>query len=242
VVRPSRATTDEALWPGSDRLFADYQCRRSSSWRDAKGEKSKRRKSCTISSKRRLIDAEITRRSIAFMERQVRRRRKPFFRLCDPHAAASCRRCRTRHLPAKTGKRRLGPICSPEMDRNGRARCSMAVDRLGLRDNTPFVIFCKRQTGRNSSSHGTGWAGPMARPVFQPRGKAASRVPFMISVAGQGTGWSREATRSFTRSTCFRHWLVSPAQRYRRIARIDGRRSVKFLSSARPINRHVKEF
>src|SRR6185369_7527649 len=71
-----RLPTDEALWPGSpgysDKVMLPEQL-----MEGRKGQKSRALKVYDLE-QRRLIDAEITKRSIGFMERQTKAK-KPFF-------------------------------------------------------------------------------------------------------------------------------------------------------------------
>jgi arylsulfatase A-like enzyme len=100
-----------------------------------KGEKSRDVRIYDLE-QRRLIDAEITRRSIAFMERQTQAR-KPFFAyatLTQPHLP-------TLPNPAFAGKTGNGDWADmlAEMDHNV-GQMLDAVDRLGLRDNTIVIL------------------------------------------------------------------------------------------------------
>jgi arylsulfatase len=111
---------------------------------------------------RRLLDAEITRRSIAFMERHARAKR-PFFAyatITQPHLP-------TLPNPAFAGKTGNGDWADmlAEMDHNV-GQMLDAVDRLGIRDDT-IVIFA---SDRSSSGPGTAGRGRGAAST-SPRGK-----------------------------------------------------------------------
>ncbi len=79
-------TTDEAMWPGSPG-YSPAIMPPEQIMEGRKGEKSRDVKVYDLE-QRRLIDAEITRRSIAFMEREVQAE-KALLRLRDADAAAS---------------------------------------------------------------------------------------------------------------------------------------------------------
>jgi arylsulfatase A-like enzyme len=157
-------TTDEALWPGSagysPNIMPPEQI-----MEGRKGETSRDVKVYDLE-QRRLIDAEITRRSIAFMERQAQAK-KPFFAyatLTQPHLP-------TLPNPAFAGKTGNGDWADmlTEMDHNVGEMLD-AVDRLGIRDNTIVVLVT---TDRSSSSRGTAGRDRGAAST-SPRGKAAS--------------------------------------------------------------------
>ena len=127
-------TTDEAFWPGSPG-YSTAIMPPEQIMEGRKGEKSRALKVYDLE-QRRLIDAEITRRAIAFMERQARAN-KPFFAyaaLTQPHLP-------TLPNPAFVGKTGNGDWADmlAEMDHNV-GQMLDAVDRLGVRDNT-IVIF-----------------------------------------------------------------------------------------------------
>jgi len=103
---------------------------------------------------RRLIDAEITRRSVAFIERQAKSGR-PFFAyvaLTQPHLP-------TLPNPAFAGKTGNGDWADmlAEMDANV-GQVLDAVDTAGVRDNT-IVIFTS-DNGAEFLRPWDGWAGP----------------------------------------------------------------------------------
>ena len=164
-------TTDEALWPGSagysPNIMPPEQI-----MEGRKGEKSREVKVYDLE-QRRLIDAEITRRSIVFMERQARAKR-PFFAyatLTQPHLP-------TLPNPAFAGKTGNGDWADmlTEMDHNVGEMLD-AVDRLGIRDNT-IVIFAS-DNGPEFIKPWDGWAGPWRGQYFTAW-EGGIRVPFLI--------------------------------------------------------------
>ena len=168
-------TTDEAMWPGS----AGYQpslMPPEQIMEGRKGEKSRALKVYDLE-QRRLIDAEITRRSIAYMQRQVQAA-KPFFlyaTLTQPHLP-------TLPNPAFVGKTGNGDWADmlAEMDHNVGTLLD-AVDRLGIRDHT-IVIFAS-DNGPEFVRPWDGWAGPWRGQYFTAW-EGGIRVPFMIRWPG----------------------------------------------------------
>jgi arylsulfatase len=119
-------TTDEAMWPSSSGYSPDI-APPEKIMEGRKGEKSRELKDYDLE-QRRLLDAEITRRSVAFIERQTKGG-KPFFAyvaLTQPHLP-------TLPNPAFTGKTGNGDWADmlAEMDHNvgrvarhgGQSRC-----------------------------------------------------------------------------------------------------------------------
>jgi arylsulfatase A-like enzyme len=164
-------TTDEALWPGSPgyspKVMPPEQI-----LEGRKGGKSRAVKVYDIE-QRRLIDAEIARRSIGFMERQTKAKR-PFFAyatLTQPHLP-------TLPNPAFAGKTGNGDWADmlAEMDHNV-GQMLDAVERLGIRDNT-IVIFAS-DNGPEYVKPWDGWAGPWRGQYFTAW-EGGIRVPFMI--------------------------------------------------------------
>jgi arylsulfatase len=164
-------TTDEALWSTragySPTIMPPEQM-----MEGRKGEKSRELRVYDIE-QRRLIDAEITRRTIAFMERNTQAK-KPFFAyatLTQPHLP-------TLPNPAFAGKTGKGDWADmlTEMDYNV-GRMLDAVDRLGIRDNT-VVIFAS-DNGPEFTRPWDGWAGPWRGQYFTAW-EGGIRVPFMI--------------------------------------------------------------
>src|SRR5258707_4753713 len=169
-------TTDEAMWPGSTG-YSPSIMPPEQLMEGRKGEKSREVKLYDIE-QRRLIDAEITRRSIAFMERQSQAK-KPFFAyatLTQPHLP-------TLPNPAFAGKTGNGDWADmlAEMDHNAGEMLD-AVDRLGIRDNT-IVIFAG-DNGPEFIKPWDGWAGPWRGQYFTAW-EGGIRVPFMIRWPGK---------------------------------------------------------
>jgi arylsulfatase len=142
-----------------------------------KGEKSRDVKVYDLE-QRRLMDAEITRRTVAFMERQSQAR-KAFFAyatLTQPHLP-------TLPNPTFAGKTGNGDWADmlAEMDANV-GQMLDAVDRLGIRDNT-IVIFAS-DNGPEFVRPYDGWAGPWRGQYFTAW-EGGIRVPFMIRWPGR---------------------------------------------------------
>jgi arylsulfatase len=169
-------TTDEALWPSavgySTKIMPPEQI-----MEGRKGEPSRPVRVYDIE-QRRLMDAEITRRTIAFMERNAQARR-PFFAyatLTQPHLP-------TLPNPAFAGKTGNGDWADmlAEMDHNV-GQMVDAVERLGIRDNT-IVIFAS-DNGPEFVRPWDGWAGPWRGQYFTAW-EGGIRVPFIIRWPGK---------------------------------------------------------
>ena len=169
-------TTDEALWPGSpgysDKVMPPEQL-----MEGRKGQKSRALKVYDLE-QRRLIDAEITKRSIGFMERQTKAK-KPFFAfatLTQPHLP-------TLPNPAFAGKTGNGDWADmlAEMDHNV-GQMLDAVERLGIREDT-IVIFAS-DNGPEYVRPWDGWSGPWRGQYFTAL-EGGVRVPFMIRWPGK---------------------------------------------------------
>jgi arylsulfatase len=172
-------TTDEALWPGAvgydPKLMPPEQI-----MEGRKGEKSREVRVYDVE-QRRLIDAEITRRSIDFMERSVKAK-KPFFAyatITQPHLPSLPN-------PAFAGSTGNGDWADmlAEMDHNV-GRMLDAIDRLGVRDDT-IVIFTS-DNGPEYVRPWDGWAGPWRGQYFTAW-EGGIRVPFMIRWPGKIAG------------------------------------------------------
>jgi len=156
-------TTDEATWPGSvgysPTIMPPEQI-----MEGRRGEKSRNVKIYDIE-QRRLIDAEITRRSIALMERQSQAR-KPFLTYATLTAAASadaaqsgvCRQDRQRRLGRHAS--RDGSQCRADAGCGGSPRHSRQHHR-GLRERQRAGVH--QAVGR--------LGGAVARPILHRVGR-----------------------------------------------------------------------
>jgi arylsulfatase A-like enzyme len=169
-------TTDEAMWP-SHSQYSPSIAPPEQIMEGKKGEKSHALKVYDLE-QRRLIDAEITRRSVEFIERNAPAK-KPFFvfvSLTQPHVPSLPN-------PAFVGKTGNGEWADmlAEMDHNV-GQLIETVDKLGIRDNT-IVIFTS-DNGAEFLQPWDGWAGPWRGQYFTAL-EGGIRVPFMIRWPGK---------------------------------------------------------
>jgi arylsulfatase A-like enzyme len=164
-------TTDEALWPSSP------------GWRPEimppehvmEGKKGGKSRPLDIynSEQRKLIDAEVTKRSVEFIEREAKNG-KPLFAyiaLTQPHLPT----LPNPNFAGKTGNGQWADMLA-EMDFNV-GQILEAVDRAGIRDNT-IVIFTS-DNGAEFIKPWEGWAGPWRGQYFTAL-EGGIRVPFLI--------------------------------------------------------------
>lgn len=169
-------TTDEAMWSAAPNWSKDI-VPLEKIMEGRKGEKCRVLKDYDVE-QRRLIDAELTRRTVHFMERQSKAG-KPFFAYAtftQPHMP-------TLPNPAFAGKTGNGDWADmlAEMDANI-GQMLDAVDRLGIRDNT-IVIFAS-DNGAEFVQPWDGWSGPWRGQYFTAL-EGGIRVPFMIRWPGK---------------------------------------------------------
>lgn len=169
-------TTDESMYPsqpGAQALGLPFM----HTMEGRKGEKS-REVAIYDLDQRRLIDAEITRRTVDFMERSVQAG-KPFYAYV-PFTLV--------HFPALpnpkfTGKTGHGDFadCLAEMDSNV-GQILDAVDELKIRDNTIFVFTS--DNGPDPTAPSNGWSGPW-RGYYFTHLEGSLRTPFIIRWPGK---------------------------------------------------------
>ncbi len=169
-------TTDEARWPASPG-YSPQIVPGQEIMEGKKGAKSRAVKDYDLE-ERRLMDAEITKRSVAFIERQAKTG-KPFFvylALTQPHLP-------TLPNPAFAGRTGNGDwadmLC--EMDYNV-GQVLDAVDAAGIRDNTIFIFTS--DNGAEFFKPWNGWAGPW-RGNYVTALEGGLRVPFMVRWPGK---------------------------------------------------------
>lgn len=169
-------TTDEAMWPSHPQWSAKL-APPEHIMEGKKGEKSRAIKVYDLE-QRRLIDAEITRRTVAFIERQSQAG-KPFFvfaALTQPHFP-------TLPNPAFIGRTGNGDWADmlAEMDDNV-GQILDTVDRLGVGGDT-IVVFTS-DNGAEFIQPWDGWVGPWRGHYFTAL-EGGLRVPFMIRWPGK---------------------------------------------------------
>jgi arylsulfatase A-like enzyme len=169
-------TTDEARWPSSPG-YSPQIVPTEKIMEGKRGEKSRAPQDYDLE-QRRLIDAEVTKRSVAFIERQAKTG-KPFFAyvaLTQPHLP-------TLPNPAFAGKTGNGDWADmlSEIDYNV-GQVLDAIEKVGIRDNT-IVIFTS-DNGAEFFKPWNGWAGPW-RGTYVTALEGGLRVPFIVRWPGK---------------------------------------------------------
>ena len=169
-------TTDEAFWPGEPAARAagvEFE----QIMEGRKGEQSRALGVYDLE-QRRLIDAEITRRTIDFMTRSVRSRR-PFY----AYVPFTLVHFPTLPNPAFAGRTGYGDFadCLAEMDAHV-GEVLDAVDALGIRDDT-IVVFAS-DNGPEATWPWQGSSGPWSGYYFTHM-EGSLRTPFVIRWPGR---------------------------------------------------------
>jgi arylsulfatase len=169
-------TTDESLWSSSEGYSTDI-VPQEQIMEGKKGENSRGVMDYDVV-QRRLIDSEVTKRSVDFMQRQVAAD-KPFFMfvsLTQPHLP-------TEPSPAFKGRTGNGDWADVLVEIDSHVKDLLTtVDALGVRDNT-IVIFAS-DNGPEYFKPWDGWAGPWRGAYFTAL-EGGIRVPFIIRWPGK---------------------------------------------------------
>lgn len=164
-------TTDEAMYPSQPEAKA-------AGWplmhimEGRKGQKSRELAVYDLE-QRRLIDGEITRRSIDFMKRSVRAK-KPFYAYV-PFTLVHFPALPNPRFSGKTGNGDF-PDALAEMDANV-GQILDAIDEMGVRDNTIFVFTS--DNGPDPTAPSQGSSGPW-RGYYFTHMEGSLRTPFII--------------------------------------------------------------
>jgi arylsulfatase len=169
-------TTDEALWP-SDPAAQAAGVPYMHIMEGRKGEKSRDLAAYDLE-QRCLIDAEITRRTIAFMQRSAKAG-KPFY----AYVPFTLVHLPTLPNPKFAGKTGYGDFadCLAEMDAHV-GEILDAIDALGIRDNT--VVVFTSDNGPEATWPWQGTSGPW-RGYYFTHMEGSLRVPFIIRWPGR---------------------------------------------------------
>jgi arylsulfatase A-like enzyme len=168
-------TTDESMFPsqpGARALGMPFM----HSMEGRKGEKS-REVAVYDLDQRRLIDAEITRRTIDFMQRSVQAG-KPFYAYV-PFTLVHVPALPEGNFAGQTGHGDFAD-CLAEMDAHV-GEILDAVDALKIRDNTIFIFTS--DNGPDPTAPSQGWSGPW-RGYYFTHMEGSLRTPFIIRWPG----------------------------------------------------------
>lgn len=169
-------TTDESMFPsqpGAQALGMPFM----HTMEGRKGEKSRELVVYDLE-QRRLIDGEITRRTIDFMQRSVRAG-KPFYAYV-PFTLVHVPALPDPKFAGKTGHGDFAD-CLAEMDAHV-GEILDAVDALKIRDNTIFVFTS--DNGPDPTAPSQGWSGPW-RGYYFTHMEGSLRTPFVIRWPGR---------------------------------------------------------
>jgi arylsulfatase len=168
-------TTDEAFWPSSASAKAAH-VRFTHIMEGRKGEQSRELDVYDLE-QRRLIDAEITRRAVAFMRRSVESR-KPFY-VYVPFTLVHFPTLPNPQFIGKTGNGDFADALA-EMDANV-GNLLDAIDALGVRDDT--VVVFTSDNGPEATWPWQGSSGPW-RGYYFTHMEGSLRVPFIMRWPG----------------------------------------------------------
>lgn len=169
-------TTDESMFPsqpGAKALGMPFM----HTMEGRKGEKS-REVAVYDLGQRRLIDAEITHRTINFMQHSVKAG-KPFYAYV-PFTLVHAPALPNPNFAEKTGHGDFAD-CLAEMDAHV-GEILDAVDELKIRDNTIFVFTS--DNGPDPTAPSNGWSGPW-RGYYFTHMEGSLRTPFIIRWPGR---------------------------------------------------------
>jgi arylsulfatase A-like enzyme len=169
-------TTDESMFPsqpGAQALGMPFM----PTLEGRKGEKSRQLAVYDLE-QRRLIDAEITRRAIDFMQRSVHAG-KPFYAYV-PFTLVHVPALPNPKFAGKTGHGDFAD-CLAEMDAHV-GEILDAIDELKIRDNTIFIFTS--DNGPDPTAPSNGWSGPW-RGYYFTHMEGSLRTPFIIRWPGK---------------------------------------------------------